>query len=128
MLKNIYKLLILIAVCVGLYYYIHTNHIDLKSLLFSSNCDCHAGGCSIGNPTLDGQESSSEPVENVTTKIATVQTATTPKPIVNTALTPQPKAETEISKKVTASDVAGKTTPPIIVPMEKPVSTPAAVQ
>jgi len=125
MFKNVYKLLLLVAACAGLYYYIHTNNINLKAL-FSSNCDCHAGGCSVGsNPTLDGKESSSEPVEHVTDKIAPVQTETTAEPIVDTALTHNPEAETELNKKITAPAVAGKITPPVLQPMEKPVSTPA---
>lgn len=123
MLKNIYKLLLLVAACAGLYYYIHTNHIDLKS--FFSSCDCHAGGCAVGNPTLDGKPSSAEPVEHVTDHIAPVQTVSTPEPVVDTALTHVPEAETALNKQVTMPSVAGKVTPPKLDAMERPVSTPA---
>jgi hypothetical protein len=127
MLKNMYKLLLLLAACAGLYYYIHTNHINLKSVF--SSCDCHAGGCSIsGNPTLDGKPSSSQPVERVTNHIDSVpvQTGATPEPIVDTALTPEPKVETTLNPKPTMPAVAGKITPPKLDVMERPVSTPPA--
>lgn len=126
MLRNIYKLLILAAGCAGVYYYLHTNHIDIRS--FFSSCDCHSGSCAISkNPTLDGKDSSSEPVEHVTSHAnsAPVQTDTTPEPTVDAALTHVPEAEAETNKTITAPAVAGKITPPKLDSMEKPVSTPA---
>ena len=45
MSNNVYKILLVVAAGVGLFYYARYSNFDFKSL-FNSKCDCHTG-CAV---------------------------------------------------------------------------------
>lgn len=114
-LKTSVKLLLLIAACAGVYYYVHTNNIDLKAL-FSSSCDCHAGGCSINK-----KPTSSTPAENLTKEHDLV--ADHAQEVVHPEVTNVNKAEDLSVKQVTAHEAANEPVAPKLAPLNKPVTT-----
>lgn len=117
MLKNVIKILILAAACAGVYYYVHSNHIDLKAL-FSSNCDCcHASsGCSIDNKPVDVR-----PIDAATTPTEVLK----PEVLKQPEFTPVEKAESVAMPNKTATEVAQPSKAPITEPLNKAINTKA---
>ncbi len=119
MLKTVIKLLILAAACAGVYYYVHSNHIDLKAL-FSSNCSgdcCHASsGCSIDNKPVDVR---------AIDEAATPTEVLTPEAPKQPEFTPVEKAESVAMPNKTATEVAQPSKAPITEPLNKAINTKA---
>jgi hypothetical protein len=120
MSKSLVFAIILAAACGGVYYYIHTNHIDLKS--FFSGCECCHGdsGCSIDNKPNSVIQTKS----NITTQ-PTVMENSNPTALATTQTNPKPQAEEMTNKNTLAIKTANPTKPLELQPLNKQLNTKA---